>query len=309
MADTKYGKYLITPEIKNRPGRPPFLEFLATQHGIDAHWIVDPVTGITEEGTSKKTREIHHSHDHHQFVSFFGSNAYNIAEFDAAIPVSLGEEGEEHIITRPTVLHLPPGLIHGSGKSTGRVGKPYYHLDMSFTPEYRRTELATFEGKPSKDTASQSAAQTAGTKYGKYLTDADIRVRRDGENPSLMYSVVPLGIECRWVVVPATKVVDEKVRTKLLESSHSHTHHQFITFFGSNPYDIREFGAEISICLGEEREEHIIDKPTVFHIPPGLLHGSGSRPKKVDKPYFTVDTVFTPEYKRMSPEGVRLFQW
>jgi hypothetical protein len=40
----------------------------------------------------------------------------------------------------------------------------------------------------------------------------------------------------------------------------------------------------------------------------GLLHGSGSRPKIVDKPYFWVDTIFTPEYKRMSPEGVRMLQ-
>jgi len=120
---------------------------------------------------------------------------------------------------------------------------------------------------------------------------------------------VRFGLDFRWVVVTATRVVDENVRRKFLEYYHSHTHHQFITFFGSNPWNIREFEAEISICLGEEREEHIINKPVVFHIPPGLLHGSGSRPNKIDKPYFTVDTVFTPEYKRMSPEGVRMLKW
>ena len=54
--------------------------------------------------------------------------------------------------------------------------------------------------------------------------------------------------------------------------THSHDNHELLCFFGGDPTNINDFGAEISICLGDEMEEHIITSPAVISIPPGLKH-------------------------------------
>ena len=59
----------------------------------------------------------------------------------------------------------------------------------------------------------------------------------------------------------------------LPDEPHSHPFHQIIAFIGGNPENIQDFGAEIHVFLGEEKEEHIITDAAVVSIPPGMLHG------------------------------------
>jgi hypothetical protein len=142
MAESKYGKYIFPVEAKSmRQGEPPSVSFKATPHGIEASWGILVATQIVDEETRKRLNENPHKHPHHQFITYFGSNPYNIGEFDAEISIALGEEREEHIITGPTVIHFPPGLVHAYGKTPHRVGKPVYHLDLNFTPTYERINL------------------------------------------------------------------------------------------------------------------------------------------------------------------------
>jgi len=53
---------------------------------------------------------------------------------------------------------------------------------------------------------------------------------------------------------------------------HSHDFTEFLCFIGGNPEDITNFGAEIEITLGEEREVHKINSPAVVRLPAGLTH-------------------------------------
>jgi hypothetical protein len=78
-----------------------------------------------------------HKHDFHQFFCFLGSDPLDIRKFDAEIEVYLGEEGEKHTITTPTVLHIPPGLMH-CPMEYKKVGQPVMHLDIYFAPKYER---------------------------------------------------------------------------------------------------------------------------------------------------------------------------
>jgi hypothetical protein len=52
-----------------------------------------------------------------------------------------------------------------------------------------------------------------------------------------------------------------------------HPYDEVLVFAGTELADIRALGGEMSIELGEEREEHIFDEPTVVCIPRGLPHG------------------------------------
>jgi len=273
MAPTKYGKYLFKAPIRTtRMGPPlPSLNFRAAEYGVEASWILVPVFKPII------MHEIPLKHDFPQFLCILGSNPRNLAEFDAEIEMSLGEEGEKHTITSPTIIYISPGLVH-CPLHYKRVGKPVFHLDIFFAPEYVFTEVP--RGKTKK---------TSGTKYAKHYIKADIKVQREGESPSLHFSAAEYEVKAGWAVVPVVKP-----GTMVLKP-HSHDFHQFISVIGSDPKNIGDFDAEIEICLGEEQEKHVINSPSLLHLPSGLVHGSGGY-SKVTKPYLWFDIYFSPEY-------------
>jgi hypothetical protein len=132
----KYDKNLVKAPIgiAQKGPRIKTLRFNAAEYGIDAGWVFVPVI------EPFLMRETPHKHDFHQFLCFVGSDPYDIRKFDAEIEIFLGEEGEKHVITSPTVLHIPPGLVH-CPINYKRVGKPVTHLDVYFAPEYTFTEV------------------------------------------------------------------------------------------------------------------------------------------------------------------------
>ncbi len=53
---------------------------------------------------------------------------------------------------------------------------------------------------------------------------------------------------------------------------HRHNFQEFMAWYGSNPDDPDDFGAEIRFCFGEEMEEHVFTRPTIVSLPPNLPH-------------------------------------
>ncbi len=76
-----------------------------------------------------------HTHDFDQFLHFFNADALKIAEFPAVVEFTLGEELEKHVITEPTVLHIPAGVLHGPLEFK-KVDAPVVFMNVAFTPEY-----------------------------------------------------------------------------------------------------------------------------------------------------------------------------
>lgn len=71
--------------------------------------------------------------------------------------------------------------------------------------------------------------------------------------------------------------------------AHSHPFDEILLFIGSNPKDLRDFGAEIEFWMGEGKyaERFIINTTTLFYIPKGLVHGPQTF-LKVEKPVLTI---------------------
>jgi len=84
----------------------------------------------------------------------------------------------------------------------------------------------------------------------------------------------------------------------MIKNAHKHEHAQYLCFIGGNPMDIRDFGAEVELYLGDEGEKHIIDKTTVVHVPAGLSHCPLNF-TKVDKPIIFMDIYPAAEYKQI----------
>ncbi|MBN1368545.1 MAG: hypothetical protein JW967_11530 [Dehalococcoidales bacterium] len=70
---------------------------------------------------------------------------------------------------------------------------------------------------------------------------------------------------------------------------HSHDFSEIMGFFGTNPDDPYDLGAEFTLYMGEEMEPHTFDKSTLVYVPATLPHGPLVH-KKVYKPYIFVYT-------------------
>jgi hypothetical protein len=88
-----------------------------------------------------------HAHDFDQFLHFYGAHSQDITDFDAVVEMSLGEEGEKHTITEPTVLHIPKGMIH-CPLNFKVVNKPVIFMNVALTPRYGTGPSGTPPSKP-----------------------------------------------------------------------------------------------------------------------------------------------------------------
>ena len=80
------------------------------------------------------------------------------------------------------------------------------------------------------------------------------------------------------------------------EPTHKHEKfNEFFYFFGSNPFDMTEFDAEVEFTFGAEKEKHVIKEPTIVVAPAGVYHAPLNY-KKVSKPFYCVEIFMTATY-------------
>jgi hypothetical protein len=53
---------------------------------------------------------------------------------------------------------------------------------------------------------------------------------------------------------------------------HTHNFQEFLAWYGGNPNNPDEFGAEVVLYLGPELEKYVFTKPTIVSIPPFFPH-------------------------------------
>ncbi len=132
---TKYGKYYTTECVKPNPKREGatitstrHLETFGGGHfSIDCIYLTQPRLMITQP----------HQHEFPQYLHFFSANPEDSSDFDAEIEISLGEEGEKHVVTQPTAVYIPAGLLHGP-LNFARITKPVLFVDIAVTAKYSR---------------------------------------------------------------------------------------------------------------------------------------------------------------------------
>jgi hypothetical protein len=132
MAGTKYGKYVIkapTKEIAHYTGHSIVAHDgeLTTDCSIGYHCIAKP--WLFDKS---------HAHDFTELLCFIGGNILDVRDLDAEIEICLGEEQEKHIITAPTIVSIPPGLVH-CPLNIRKVTKPFVFLEISLTPKYGKS--------------------------------------------------------------------------------------------------------------------------------------------------------------------------
>ena len=131
----KYDKYITTEVVKKDP-EAKGAHITSTRHlkdfggghlSIDSIFITSPHLMITQP----------HTHKFAQYLSFFSANPNDNRDFDAEIEITLGEEQEKHIITRPTSVYVPAGLPHGP-LNFKVINKPVLFVDIAQSNKYYR---------------------------------------------------------------------------------------------------------------------------------------------------------------------------
>jgi len=129
----------------------------------------------------------------------------------------------------------------------------------------------------------------AETKYGKHILKDVIR---EPEGSFMGYSVIAhegeLDVDCSM----GYHCISEPTE---FDRPHAHEFAEILCFLGGDPTDIRDLGAEVEICLGEEQEKHIIDTAAVVSIPAGLIH-CPLIIRNVTKPFVFLEVSLTPKY-------------
>ena len=74
-----------------------------------------------------------HTHNFPEFLAWYGGNPDDPDDFGGEVVFYFGEELEKHVFTRPTVVYLPPGLVHCPLEIT-RVDRPIIQIEMMLAP-------------------------------------------------------------------------------------------------------------------------------------------------------------------------------
>jgi hypothetical protein len=132
MADTKYGKYIIT-DVKTDIFLSPGEKMLEGDDSIIANLDDSIIKGaFLMQACWQRPQDFiddepvqPHSHDFDEVLCQFGMDPNNPHDLGGELEIWLG--GEKHIVTKSCIVYIPKGLVHGPIKYN-RIDRPIFHF-------------------------------------------------------------------------------------------------------------------------------------------------------------------------------------
>jgi hypothetical protein len=129
MAKRKYDKYIINPphiQMRlNSDGSVIFDGIMANQRVLNYNFTV----GHQFVRKPFKGDNPAHTHNFQEFLCWYSGNPDDPEEFEAEVVLYMGEELVKYVFTRPTIVSLPPGLVHCPLEIT-KVERPIIQLEI-----------------------------------------------------------------------------------------------------------------------------------------------------------------------------------
>ena len=141
MAKNKYDKYFGIEPLRAIDTQPS-LKGIEMFDVLGANWNTDCTVHYSCVNQPLFMLKEPHTHPFPEFVCFIGGNLLKVRDFDAEVEMCMGEEQEKHIITKSTVVYLPPGFPH-CPLDFKVVRKPVILMTISLTQEYRQDIVKT----------------------------------------------------------------------------------------------------------------------------------------------------------------------
>jgi hypothetical protein len=236
-------------------------------------------------------------HNFHQYLGFASSDPNDPENLGGEADFYFGQEGYKYSIHKNAVIHVPPGVIH-CPLDFKRIDRPMLWLEIFTSSKYLRTAVYNIRQGASKESVSA-------TEYAKHIKTAPFftsdelkemkKINPDMDERGPLLSVqgindfggVDMNVALRYIKKP-----------QLISSKpHAHNFHQYHCFLNSDYNNLSNLGGEAEICFGEEKEKYVINKPTIVHIAPGLVHCPLNFTKvDKDKPMLWLEIFTSPFY-------------
>lgn len=246
---------------------------------------------LTQEGPCHSTEgSLVHPFD--EILLFAGiDNQKAFGYLGAEITVELGEAREQYTFSKPTVVVVPKGTVHGPVR-VSKLETPVVHYTIGLSPEYRGEKVAA---------GSQCLAST-GSKYAHLIKPlsnfvSPVAMKEIMKNPEAIKAMQEanphLNLEQVGLIGPGNAdslvwLYGDQVENLEVNftwgyytqcgkwhrggEAHVHPEEEILVFVGLDPNDINFLGAELEIGLGPDYERHVFNTPTVVICPAGFPH-------------------------------------
>ena len=131
MAETKYGKYFVTWDPASGRKHPlgPFVSIMDDtvvrgSHFYMVHWVLPSATSAAGIGHPP------HIHKDAELLFHIGTNPDNPLDLGAEVELFMGPELERHVITKSSVVYIPPNFIHCPWKPL-KTEKPWIFIEVN----------------------------------------------------------------------------------------------------------------------------------------------------------------------------------
>jgi hypothetical protein len=281
IVEGKYDKYVLTDVIKETTKKEWGGQIISPGPGHENLLPADTWAraAITAVRRPYMFHEVVHKHMFTEYFLFFGSNPMDMKEFNAEVEFSFGADREKHTMSSPTIVIAPPGVYH-CPLNFAKIDKPIYCMELFMTRAYSGVDLGE----------DLTEIRVPEPNYNRYFQTSIVRDNLWG-GEGIGLSAVPEHLQPAGAKINA-EITAIKKPYLYDDGTHKHSYAQYFYFFGSNPMDMHEFGAEVEISLGVEKEKHLITGPTVVIVPPGTYHGPLNY-AKVKKPIYCLEVSMT----------------
>ena len=134
MAEKKYQRHVFEHPV-NVGDFGPSIEYVGEEvFNSDFSLICLPVTAPV------LMEEFPHSHEFDMYLTLIGFNPNGLNDLGGEIELYLGEEQEKYIITKPTSIYMPKGMIH-CPLEFKRVDKPILLIHATLASKYEKGEI------------------------------------------------------------------------------------------------------------------------------------------------------------------------
>ena len=134
MAGKKYEKYIFEHPV-NYGDFGPNIEYVGEEvFKSDFSLICLPVTEPV------LMEEFPHSHEFDMYLTLIGFDPNGLNDLGGEIELYLGKEQEKYIITKPTSIYMPKGMIH-CPLEFKRVDKPILLIHASIASKYEKAKI------------------------------------------------------------------------------------------------------------------------------------------------------------------------
>ncbi len=138
MQELKLPENLAAPELMER-----YAKFGRRTHWVDGNnipgafqmntsWWFKPNRESMLNNPNRQVGQAHH-HDYPEILGFFGSDPYN--PYDLGGEIELHIDGEIHLLTKSSMVFLPPNLPH-CPLLINRVDRPIFHFSVVMNNVY-----------------------------------------------------------------------------------------------------------------------------------------------------------------------------